>query len=150
MALQCQSLQVHAEIACGLNKPLIIHSVKTHAEVLATLRPLRGKLTGVVHGFSGSYEIAQEYIRLGLAIGVGGTITYKRAQKTRDAVSRLPMDALLLETDSPDMPLAGKQGQPNLPIFLPEVATRLAELRGESIDEIARATTANSRRLFQV
>lgn len=66
--------------------------------------------TGVVHGFAGSLQQAERFVRLGYKIGVGGTITYPRASKTRDVMARLPLDALLLETDAPDMPLKGFQG----------------------------------------
>jgi TatD DNase family protein len=69
----------------------------------------------VVHGFSGSLQQAQRFIELGYKIGVGGTITYPRASKTRDVMAQLPLSALLLETDAPDMPLNGFQGQPNRP-----------------------------------
>ena len=95
--------------------PVILHSRRTHDQLAAALRRMQLPRRGVVHGFAGSLSQAQAFIRLGYYIGVGGTITYERAQKTRGVMAQLPLEALLLETDAPDMPLAGYQGQPNRP-----------------------------------
>ncbi|WAY99718.1 TatD family hydrolase, partial [Serratia marcescens] len=103
---------------------------------------------GVVHGFAGSLSQAQAFIRLGYYIGVGGTITYERAQKTRGVMAQLPLEALLLETDAPDMPLAGYQGQPNRPERAAEVFQTLCELRPEPADEIAAHLQRNAQALF--
>jgi len=106
--------------------------------------------TGVVHGFAGSLQQAQRFVGLGYKIGVGGTITYPRASKTRDVMARLPLSALLLETDAPDMPLNGFQGQPNRPEQAARVFTTLCELRDEPADEIAEALLRNPRDLFGI
>ena len=90
--------------------PVILHSRRTHDQLAAALRRMQLPRRGVVHGFAGSLSQAQAFIRLGYYIGVGGTITYERAQKTRGVMAQLPLEALLLETDAPDMPLAGYQG----------------------------------------
>lgn len=87
--------------------------------------------TGVVHGFSGSLQQAERFVQLGYKIGVGGTITYPRASKTRDVIAKLPLASLLLETDAPDMPLNGFQGQPNRPEQAVRVFDVLCELRPE-------------------
>ncbi|MCP6059729.1 TatD family hydrolase, partial [Klebsiella pneumoniae] len=86
---------------------------------------------GVVHGFSGSQQQAERFVQLGYKIGVGGTITYPRASKTRDVIAKLPLASLLLETDAPDMPLNGFQGQPNRPEQAVRVFDVLCELRPE-------------------
>jgi TatD DNase family protein len=104
--------------------------------------------TGVVHGFAGSLQQAERFIQLGYKIGVGGTITYPRASKTRDVMARLPLSALLLETDAPDMPLNGFQGQPNRPEQAARVFESLCELRSESPAEIAETLADNSKKLF--
>ncbi|WP_232522390.1 TatD family hydrolase [Marinimicrobium alkaliphilum] len=148
LAQQQAVFEAQVGLAAQLNKPLIIHSVRSHNAVLRTLKqktPARG---GVIHAFSGSPEQARQFWDAGFYLGIGGTITYARAAKTRRAVQQLPLEALLLETDAPDMPLAGRQGQRNSPEYLPEVARVLAELRGQSVREIAEQTTANSCRLF--
>ena len=138
------------QLACERELPVIVHVRKAHNQVLALLqkyRPVRG---GVIHGFSGSIELAQCYWQLGFYLGVGGTITYERAHKTRRAVVELPLEALLLETDAPDMPLAGRQGKANSPLYLPEVAQCLARLRDQPLQAVVAQTTKNSQRLFGI
>ena len=105
---------------------------------------------GVVHGFSGSLQQAQRFIELGYKIGVGGTITYPRASKTRDVMAQLPLSALLLETDAPDMPLNGFQGQPNRPEQAARVFTALCELRKEPEEVIAGALLENTQSVFGI
>ena len=90
----------------------------------------------MVHGFSGSYAQAKRFVDLGYKIGVGGTITYERANKTRQAIAKLPLDALVLETDSPDMPVFGFQGQPNRPERIVESFKALCTLRNEPAELI--------------
>lgn len=149
-ALATQELwfRLHLELACERSKPLIIHSHKAHSEVLRLLREYRPPAGGVIHAFSGSAEIAREYWRLGFYLGVGGTITYPRARKTRAALAAMPLDSLLLETDAPDMPLCGYQGQRNSPLQLPKVADCLAVLQGESLARVVERTATNTRALF--
>lgn len=106
--------------------------------------------TGVVHGFSGSLQQAERFVQLGYKIGVGGTITYPRASKTRDVIAKLPLASLLLETDAPDMPLNGFQGQPNRPEQAARVFAVLCELRPEPADEIAEVLLNNTYTLFNV
>jgi len=146
--VQQQLLCIHIDVANQVRKPLIIHCVRAHAELLTLLKKHKANYGGVIHAFSGSYEIAQQYVALGFSLGVGGTITYERAQKTRAALAKIPLDYLVLETDAPDMPLQGKQGQRNSPEYIPQVAQVLAELRGVSCAEIAAATWNNSLALF--
>jgi len=148
MELQQQVLITHIEAANQLQQPLIVHCVKAHNELIALLKKHRAHHGGVIHAFSGSYEVAQQYTALGFYLGIGGTITYERAKKTRAAVTKIPLDFLLLETDAPDMPLAGKQGARNSPEYIPQVAQVLAELRGVSLSDVAAVTTNNSLRLF--
>lgn len=148
LALQQQLLVVHIEVANQLQKPLIVHCVKAHNELITLLKKHKPHYGGVIHAFSGSYEIAREYVDLGFYLGVGGTITYERAQKTRAAVAKIPLDWLVLETDAPDMPLQGKQGQHNSPEYIPQIAQVLADLRSVTTQEIASATSRNAMRLF--
>ena len=138
----------HLRLAVATGMPLILHGYKAHNDILQLLVKYRPPAGGVIHGFSGSLELALQYWRLGFYIGVGGTITYPRAAKTRKAVAELPLEALLLETDAPDMPLFGHQGQPNSPLLLPEVAQCLAQLRNEPLERVIQQTTSNAERLF--
>ena len=148
LALQQQLLCTHIDIANQRQKPLIVHCVKAHNELIALLKKHRVDCGGVIHAFAGSYETARQYIDLGFYLGVGGIITYARANKTRTAIKQIPLEFLLLETDAPDMPLQGKQGQRNSPEYIPRIAQVLAELRGVDVAEIAAATWANTERLF--
>mgnify|MGYP001167324381 FL=1 len=143
-------LDIHLELARSCDKPLILHCVKAHNELIRRPRRHRYPGGGVVHAFSGSAEMAQTYWQMGFRLGVGGVITYERARKTRDAVSRVPLEALLLETDAPDMPVSGRQGERNSPEFLPLIAQALAGLRGCSEEQVARQTTDNTRQLFGI
>ncbi len=150
LGLQQKIFELHLSIAAETSLPLIIHCHKAHNEVMVHLNAHNLAAGGVIHGFSGSYELAKQYWNKGFHLGIGGTITYDRAQKTRDAVKKLPLDALLLETDAPDMPLQGEQGQRNSPINILRIAQTLAELRGESLENIATQTTRNAQKLFNI
>lgn len=135
------------KLAIEYQKPVIIHSNGTHDRVLKWLRryPVIG---GVVHGFSGSTQQAAAFWQLGIHIGVGGTITYPRANKTRNAIAALPIEALVLETDAPDMPLSGFQGQPNHPTQLPLVLSALSELLQIDETPLSLQLERNVERLF--
>src|SRR5690606_10932943 len=125
---------MQVELASELELPLIIHCCKAHNEVIALLRRHRLPAGGVIHAFSGSTQIAETYVELGFRLGIGGTITYERARKTRQAVANVPLTALLLESDAPDMPLCGRQGERNSPQYLPDIAQVLAQLRGQPLE----------------
>ncbi|RYY75129.1 MAG: TatD family deoxyribonuclease [Gammaproteobacteria bacterium] len=150
MQLQQQVLDVHLQLAQEIAMPLIIHCRKGHNELFVQLSKYNLPAGGVIHAFSGSYELAARYWSMGFRLGIGGTITYERANKTREAVKKLPLESLLLETDAPDMPLQGRQGQRNTPESISDIAHTLAELRYESLEKIATQTTLNSKTLFKI
>lgn len=145
---QVEVLRYHIALAKTFNKPIILHSVKAHNDVLALLKTSQLTQGGVVHAFSGSEQEAKQYWSKGLYLGIGGTITYPRANKTRSAVAAMPLEALLLETDAPDMPMNGRQGQRNSPEYLPHVVATIAELKNISPEEVITVTTKNAQRLF--
>jgi TatD DNase family protein len=150
METQLRVLADHLDLAVKTQYPIILHCVKAHDLLLKTLAALPHSISGVIHGYSGSYEQAMQYWRMGIYIGIGGTITYPRAKKTRDAARRLPIEALLLETDAPAMPLHGQQGQRNSPAAIIRIAETLAELRGQPLDTLTAQTSHNFRRLFHL
>ena len=130
--------------------PVIIHCRESENDIAAILRArfARGRL-GVVHCFTGSYEWGKQLIdEFGVFLGIGGAVTFKNAKELHDAAARLPLDHLVLETDSPFMSPVPHRGKRNEPAYLPLTCARVAELRGCAPDEIAMATTANARRLF--
>ncbi|WP_312629914.1 TatD family hydrolase [Scandinavium sp.] len=141
-------LDAQLRLAKRYDLPVILHSRRTHDKLAMHLKRHNLPCTGVVHGFAGSLQQAERFVQLGYKIGVGGTITYPRASKTREVMARLPLSALLLETDAPDMPLNGYQGQPNRPERAADVFTSLCELRSESPADIADALAKNTRQLF--
>lgn len=134
-------------IAAELGLPVIIHARRALDEVSKYLRR-QGGLRGVVHSFSGSAQQARVLIDLGFYLGLGGPITYPRAQRLRRLAASLPLESLLIETDSPDQPDSRHRGQRNEPARLPMVLTELARLRDADPAEVAAVTTANARRLF--
>lgn len=147
---QVRLLRQQLEIASQLKLPVILHQRKAHNELVRQLKLSGFDGSGVVHAFSGSQQQAEDYLNLGLKIGVGGTVTYQRANKTRTAIQSLALEHFLLETDAPDMPLFGQQGRRNTPLNIPLIACELANIKGVEIDKIADVCAANYRQLFQV
>ncbi|RSV83909.1 TatD family hydrolase [Klebsiella aerogenes] len=141
-------LEAQLRLAKRYDLPVILHSRRTHDKLAMLLKKHNLPRAGVVHGFAGSLQQAERFVQLGYKIGVGGTITYPRASKTRDVMACLPLSSLLLETDAPDMPLNGFQGQPNRPEQAARVFDSLCELRAEPAQEIEAALLANTKNLF--
>ncbi|WP_028109853.1 TatD family hydrolase [Ferrimonas futtsuensis] len=149
MPEQIQLCLEQMQLANRFNLPVLFHIRKAHHHLLALLDREPLKAGGVVHGFSGSTQVASEYLRRGLYLGVGGVITYPRASKTRTAVSSAPLERLLLETDSPDMPLNGHQGQRNEPQQAALVLQELSQLLDLPYSSIAQVLSQNHIRLFK-
>ena len=135
------------EIANEYRLPVIIHARKSLDIVLKYIRQF-SNLRGSIHSFSGSQQQANQLIDLGFYLGFGGPITYTRATKLRDLVTTLPLESLLLETDSPDQPDALHYNERNEPAYLIQVAKVVAELRDISIEEVAQTTSTNAQNLF--
>jgi TatD DNase family protein len=141
-------LQTQLELAKEFDLPVILHARRAVEEITTTLKRLGG-LRGVVHSFSGSIEQAQQLWKMGFLLGFGGPVTYPRARRLRQLVATMPIDFLLLETDSPDQPLHGSQGHRNQPARLADVCATIASLREADRESVASATTENCRRLFR-
>lgn len=135
------------ELARDHDLPLVVHARRAVEEVILAIRRVGG-VRGVVHSFSGSPEQARQLWDLGFLIGLGGPVTYPRANRLRTLAASMPLEFLVLETDAPDQPDADHRGQRNEPCRLPAVARTIAELRGESVERVAEVTTANALRLF--
>ncbi|PHR64671.1 MAG: DNAase [Idiomarina sp.] len=148
---QYELFSAQVDLAVTFKRRVVLHHRKTQPELLRILKPVRDKLPevpGVIHAFSGSAEQANEWINLGFMLGVGGTITYSRANKTRQAIQQANIHHLVLETDAPDMPLKGFQGQRNEPAHCFRVLEQLSELRDEPIEQLAKVIWNNTCRLF--
>jgi TatD DNase family protein len=135
------------QLACEFDLPVIVHARRAVDAVIAAIRKA-GKLRGVIHSYSGSMEQARQLWDLGFMLGLGGPVTYERANRLRKLAAEMPLERLLLETDAPDQPDAGIRGERNEPARLREVLRVIAELRGEEQAHVASVTTANARRLF--
>ena len=144
-----QSLYFEGQLrlARDFELPVIVHARRAVDAVIAAIRRF-GPLRGVVHSFPGSADQAKRLYDLGFLIGLGGPVTYDRANRLRTLAAALPIESLLLETDAPDQPDSGHRGQRNEPARLTTVRDTIAALRGVEADVIARATTANAERLF--
>ncbi|MVW76726.1 TatD family hydrolase [Pseudomonas xionganensis] len=145
---QQQLFEAQLRLAMELELPALLHVRRAHAATIATLKRLKPARGGIIHAFSGSLEEAREYIKLGFKLGLGGAPTWPQALRLRKVVAQLPLEALVLETDSPDMAPAMYPNQRNSPEYLPAICAALAELRGISPDELAEASSQNARTLF--
>ena len=135
-------------IATEFNLPVIIHSRRANAQVIAILKRAKLPRAGIIHAFSGSYEEASEYIKLGFLLGFGGAATWSRATRLQSVLKRLPIDSIALETDSPDMPPEWLAGQRNSPEQLPQICQQLAAIYAMPSTAFAAQTTRNVQRLF--
>jgi TatD DNase family protein len=142
-------------LARDFDLPVIVHARRAVDAVISAIKRIGGsgssrKLRGVVHSFSGSIEQARQLWDLGFLIGLGGPVTYERAKRLHRLVAEMPLDRLLLETDSPDQPDAEICGQRNEPARLSFICETIARLRDEEPATIAAATTRNAERLFGI
>jgi TatD DNase family protein len=137
------------QLAQRHNLPVIVHARRALEEVILTLRH-HGGLRGVVHSFAGSQQQAERLWQLGFCLGIGGTVTYPRAQRLQRIVANMPSEFLLLESDAPDQPDAAHRGQRNEPARVAVIAQCIATLRAEPVAAVAATTSANARRLFRL
>lgn len=141
--------QLRLAVETGL--PVMIHCRRAFRDLLAIFREERGeRVGGVMHAFSGSTETARECVALGMYISVAGTVTYRNAVRPLEIVRGIPLEHLLLETDAPDMTPEPHRGKGNEPAFVVETARKVAEIKGVTVEDVARMTTANAERLFRI
>jgi len=142
----------HLQLSQSTGLPFIVHTRNSDAEVLAMLRQarLRGPLSGVMHSFTGTLETAAECVDLGLYISFAGMVTFKKSRDLRAVAASVPADKILIETDSPYLSPEPLRGRRNEPANVLHTAQCLAGARGEPLDQFARQTTENARRLFRL
>ncbi|PTU76350.1 TatD family hydrolase [Pseudomonas mangrovi] len=145
---QQKLFEAQLALAAEFDKPVLLHVRRAHAATIATLKRFRLPRAGIVHAFAGSTEEAREYLKLGFRLGLGGASTWPQAQRLRSVVAGLPLDAVVLETDSPDMAPAMHPQQRNSPEYLPQICGELATLMGVDSDTLAAASSANACALF--
>ncbi|MXP56696.1 TatD family hydrolase [Pantoea sp. Mhis] len=147
---QIYLLNAQLKLAKKYDLPVILHSHHTHDQLSVQLRRHNLPCRGIIHGFTGSQQQANNFINLGYMIGIGGVITYKRANKTRNTISNLPLDSMILETDSPGMPLNGFQEQPNRPERILDIFKELCLLRTESPQYLADVLWQNTIKIYNI
>src|SRR4029079_3750295 len=147
---QRERFQAHIEAARETGLPLVVHTRDAEddtAEILAR-EVGKGGVTGVLHCFTGSAELARKALDLGFYISISGIVTFKNAKDLQETARTIPQDRLLVETDSPFLAPVPHRGQPCEPAFVADTAAFLSDLRDEPLDELAEATTANFFSLF--
>lgn len=145
------AFEAQLDLACRIGAPAILHVRDAHGDTLDILRSRKSSLpTGIIHCYSGSLESAREYVTLGFYIALGGAVTFKKAPNLWEVAKGLPLDRLLIETDSPYLSPEPFRGRRNEPAYVVHVAERIAALRGEDVEHIAAATTENARRVYRV
>jgi TatD DNase family protein len=140
---QAQLFERQLAIAVCANLPVLLHVRKAHEPVLAALRRIRPR-GGIAHAFNGSLQQAEQYLDLGFKLGFGGMLTYERSHKLHRLAQQLPPQALVLETDAPDMSGASHRGERNSPEYLPDHLAALARWRDQDLPTLAAATTVNA------
>ncbi len=140
--------EAQLKLAVDFQLPALLHVRRSHAAVIATLKRIRLPRGGIIHAFAGSREEAHEYIKLGFKLGLGGAATWPQALRMHKVLAQLPLNAVVLETDAPDMAPAMYPGQRNSPEHLPAICTALAERMGTSPLALAEASTRNACELF--
>lgn len=140
---QQKIFEAQLQLAQDAGLPVLLHVRKAHDQVLATLRRIQVK-GGIAHAFNGSLQQAQQYLELGFKLGFGGTVTYDRSSKIRQLAARLPLEAIVLETDAPDMVVSQHRGERNSPEYLTHVLSALAEVRQINAEQLAQQTSANA------
>lgn len=131
--------------------PVIIHSRDAAQDTLELMKQAHEMhIPGVIHCFSYSAQIAQEYVRMGYYIGIGGVVTFKNAKKLKEAVASIPLEQIVLETDCPYMAPEPYRGKRNSSLYLPYVVKQVAQLKGVSEQEVVQATNRNARRLYRI
>lgn len=145
---QKQIFEKQIELAKELNLPIIVHDREAHADTLEILKKYKPK--GVVHSFSGSVEMAEEILKLGMYLGIGGVITFKNARKLPDVVKMVPADKFVLETDAPYLTPVPYRSKLNHSAMIYLTAEKIGELRNISTDEVLKTTFANACNLFNI
>ncbi len=146
--LRCFGEQMELAHECAL--PVIIHDRDAHVETMEVLERWKGKVRGIVHCFSGDYDMAKRCLDLGYYISIPGTVTYKNSAVIRDVVRKAPIESLLVETDCPFLTPEPKRGKRNEPANVLHTARKVADIKGLPFEEVARITSDNTREIFGI
>ena len=138
------------KLARELDLPVLIHSREAAADTMEIMKEHAKGLSGVIHCYSYSKEMAQEYIKMGFYIGVGGVVTFKNAKKLKEVVENIPLTSIVLETDCPYMAPEPNRGKRNNSAYIRYVAEKIAELKGITYEEVVEQTEKNAREMYRL
>ena len=147
---QKKLFRLQCEYAIEKDLPIIVHSRDAAQDTFDIIASYKGKLKGVMHCYSGSKELALEYVKLGFYISLGGPVTFKNAKEPKEVAKAVPLDLLLIETDCPYLAPTPMRGKRNESSYVKYVRDEIASLRGITIQEVEEATTRNAIRLFKI
>ncbi len=149
--IQLRVFRQQVRLAAGIALPIIVHDRGAHVETVEILREeAAGVLRGVMHCFSGDVKLARQVLDLGFFISVTGIVTFPKAKLVKEVVNYVPLERLLIETDSPFLSPVPYRGKPNEPARVVHVAEEIAKIKEVSLQEVARCTSANARDLFRL
>jgi TatD DNase family protein len=149
--IQKEVFRKQIRLAKKVKLPIIIHNREATADIMEILKEENAaEVGGIMHCFSGSAETAKECINMNFYISLGGPVTFKNAKKPKEVAEQIPLDRLLIETDCPYLAPHPFRGKRNEPAYVELVAEQIAELKGLSKEEVAAATTANAKKLFNI
>jgi len=149
--VQLDSFIKHVRAARILNKPLIIHTRDAQQDTLDILRNEKAnEVGGILHCFTETWDMAKQAIDMGFYISFSGIVTFKNASALREVAKQVPDDRILIETDAPYLAPVPHRGKQNQPAYVVEVAKHLASIRGQSVEEIAKLSSDNFKRLFKL
>jgi len=146
---QADAFNIQMQWAIDYQVPIVIHTRNAMPETIAAVRPFAAKgLSGIFHCFGDAASVAQEIVEMGFYLGIGGVVTYKKAN-LEASLKDIPLEKIVLETDAPYLTPVPHRGKRNESSYLTYIAQRLAEIKGVSIDEVAAVTTANAEAIFK-
>ena len=138
------------ELAGEIGLPVVIHDREAHRETLNILKEWKGNRRGIIHCFSGDYEMAKKCLDMGFYISIPGTITFQKSEKLQEVVKNVPIDSILLETDSPYLAPHPRRGRRNEPANVIFTARRVAEIKGLPLEEVGKITSQNTKNIFGI
>lgn len=148
---QARVFKRQMELAKQLDLPFVVHTRDALEDTYALIKEVGvGPRGGIMHSYSGSLEMAERFMELGMTISFSGTVTFKKALDIQEAAAKLPLDKILVETDAPYLAPVPKRGRENKTAYTRYVVEKIAELRNMSVEEVAKATTENAERLFHL
>ena len=148
--VQKEAFEAQLSLAEELGLPVVIHDREAHADVNNILSKFRERINAVMHCFSGSREMAEQFVKSNFYISFAGPVTFPKSHRLQEIARRIDLNNILLETDSPWLAPQQMRGRRNEPAFLPFIAEKTAQLKGISVGQLAIATTENAKEIFRL